>query len=249
MRAGEIATWRVIQRTANPVTPIYFLSALDLALDDDGHIERVDGERRLFLTVWVRTLWVASVVTLLCVALGYPLAYLMATVGTRAANLLLILVLLPFWMSLLVRTTAWVVLLQNQGVVNDLALWAGLWGERLQLIHNRIGVYIAMVHVLLPYMVLSLYGTMKRISPSYVRAAKSLGANPVEAFVRVYLPLTWYGVGAGALLVFILAIGYWVTPALVGGRSDQMISYFIAFYTNVILIWGPAAASACCYWR
>jgi putative spermidine/putrescine transport system permease protein len=241
-RWGETATWRVIRSTAHPVTPIHLLAAVDLTLDDEGRITAVGEERRLFVTVWARTLWIAAIVTLLCVALGYPLAFLMATVGTRLANLLLILVLLPFWMSLLVRTTAWVVLLQTQGVVNDLALWAGLWSERLQLIHNRIGVYVAMVHVLLPYMVLPLYGTMKRIPPSYLRAAKSLGANPVEAFLKVFLPLTRHGVGAGALLVFILAIGYWVTPALVGGRSDQMISYFIAFYANVTLNWGPAAA-------
>ncbi|MCC7045949.1 MAG: ABC transporter permease [Alphaproteobacteria bacterium] len=241
-RWGETATWRVIQRTAYPVTPIHLLAAVDLTLDDESKVTTVDEERRLFISVWGRTLWVAAIVTLLCVVFGYPLAFLMATIGPRQANLLLILVLLPFWMSLLVRTTAWVVLLQTQGVVNDLALWVGLWSERLQLIHNRIGVYVAMVHVLLPYMVLPLYSTMKRIPPSYLRAAKSLGANPIEAFFRVFLPLTRHGVGSGALLVFILAIGYWVTPALVGGRSDQMISYFIAFYANVTLNWGPAAA-------
>lgn len=255
-RWADPATWRVIRGTVSPITPIHLLAAIDLTIDGNGAVAQVEEDRRVFVTVWGRTLWIATVVTGLCLALGYPLAFLIATAGPRVANFLLILVLLPFWMSLLVRTTAWVVLLQTQGVVNDFALWSGLWTQRLQLIHNRVGVYIAMTHVLLPYMVLPLYGVMQRIPPSYLRAAKSLGANPIVAFRRVYLPLTMHGIGAGALLVFILALGYWVTPALVGGRNDQMISYFIAFYTNVTLNWGPAAAlsalllalTLACFW-
>jgi putative spermidine/putrescine transport system permease protein len=131
------------------------------------------------------------------------------------------LILIPFWTSLLVRTTAWLVLLQNQGVVNDFGLYLGLWKDRIQLIHNRFGVYVTMVQILLPYMVLPIYGVMKRVPMSYLRAAKSLGANPFVAFVRIYLPLTKHGIGAGALLVFILAIGFYVTPALVGGPPTR----------------------------
>jgi putative spermidine/putrescine transport system permease protein len=163
-------------------------------------------------------------------------------VPSRVGNLLLILVLLPFWTSLLARTTAWLVLLQDQGVVNGLGLSLGLWSHRLQLIHNRLGVYVTMCHILLPYMVLPLYGIMRRIPRSYLRAAMACGANPIVTFWRVYAPLTKHGVGSGCVLVFILAIGFYVTPALVGGRNDQMISYYIAFYTNEVLNWGAAAA-------
>jgi putative spermidine/putrescine transport system permease protein len=158
------------------------------------------------------------------------------------ANLLMILVLLPFWTSLLVRTTAWIVLLQNEGIVNQALLFLRLIDHPVRLIYNRFGVYVAMTHVLLPFMVLPLYGVMHAIKPVYMRAALSLGARPSVAFARVYLPLTLPGVGAGCLLVFILALGYYITPALVGGAADQMISYFIAFYTTDTVNWGMASA-------
>jgi len=174
--------------------------------------------------------------------LAYPVAYLLATVPARIGNLLMILVLLPFWTSVLVRTTAWMVLLQREGIVNGILRRAGIISDPLQLIHNRTGVYIAMTYVLLPFMVLPLYGVMKGVSPLAVRAALSLGASPFAAFRRVYLPQTLPGITAGCLLVFILAIGYYITPALVGGADDQLISYFIAFYTNQTLNWGMAAA-------
>jgi len=151
-------------------------------------------------------------------------------------------VLLPFYTSLLVRTAAWVVVLQKEGLVNDALVWLGLLHAPVQLVFNRIGVYIAMVHILLPYMVLPIFSVMKNISPDYVRAAASLGANPTVAFARVYFPLTLPGVGAGSLLVFILAIGYYITPALLGGPQDQMISYFVAYFTNITIDWGMAAA-------
>ncbi|MFQ6016585.1 MAG: ABC transporter permease [Kiloniellaceae bacterium] len=241
-RWGDRAYWIVLKRTANPVTPIYLLSAFDLTMDQQGDVVRVPKYQRIFNKTWVRTFWMSLVITMICTVLGYPLAYVMANLPTRVSNILMILVLIPFWTSLLVRTTAWLVLLQNQGVVNDFGIFLTLWSERLQLIHNRFGVFITMSHILLPYMVLPLFAIMKRIPASYVRAAKSLGANPLVAFLKVYLPLTIHGVGAGALFVFILSIGFYITPALVGGRNDQMISYFIAFYTNEVLNWGAAAA-------
>jgi putative spermidine/putrescine transport system permease protein len=154
----------------------------------------------------------------------------------------MILVLLPFWTSLLVRTTAWVVLLQNKGIVNDSLIALGILQEPTQLIYNRIGVYVAMTHVLLPFMILPLYSVMRGISPSFVRAARSLGAPPTTAFLRVYLPQCLPGIGAGCLLVFVLALGYYITPALVGGAGDQMIAYFIAFYTTATINWGLASA-------
>ena len=150
--------------------------------------------------------------------------------------------LLPFWTSLLVRTVAWVVLLQKEGVLNSLFLSLGIVNEPLKMIFNRFAVYVAMVHVLLPFMVLPLYSVMRGIPPSYVRAASSLGAQPFTAFRRVYVPQTLPGIGAGCLMVFIQALGYYITPALVGGADDQMISYFIAFYASKTVNWGMAAA-------
>jgi putative spermidine/putrescine transport system permease protein len=241
-RWGQRKYWAAIKQTADRFTPIYLLAAFDLTLDSDGRIARAPEYMRLFNKLWLRTFWMSLVITVVCILLGYPLAYLLANVPTRISNLLMILVLLPFWTSLLVRTTAWVVLLQTQGVINDVAVYLHLWTDRIQLIHNRTGVYFAMAHILLPYIVLPLFGIMRRISPNHIRAAKSLGANPFVAFWRVYFPQTVHGIGAGALFVFILALGFWVTPALVGGRNDQMISYFIAYFTNETLHWGQATA-------
>jgi putative spermidine/putrescine transport system permease protein len=241
-RWGEREYWLAVKRASATLTPTYLLAVFDLQLDDRGHIAPVPESRRLFNQVWLRTLWIASVVTVACVVLGYPLAYFLAHARPRVAAVLMIFVLLPFWTSLLVRTIAWLALLQTHGVVNDLALYLHLASERTQLIHNRLGVYVSMSHVLVPYMVLPIYSVMRRIPPTYVRAASSLGANPVQVFVRVYLPLTLHGLGAGAALVFILAVGFYVTPALVGGPNDQMISYFIAYYTNESLNWNAAAA-------
>jgi putative spermidine/putrescine transport system permease protein len=241
-RWGEVAWWLPVKSAAAPFTAIYLLSGVDLTIDNDGNVARVQESRRIFVEVWLRTFMMAAVITAICVALGYPLAYLLANVRQSIANVLLILVLLPFWTSLLVRTTAWIALLQSHGVINDLALFLRIESEPTQLIHNRFGVYVTMAHVLLPYVVLPLYGVMRRIPPTYVRAAKSLGANPLVSFLRVYLPQTVHGIGAGAVLIYILSVGFYITPALVGGRNDQMISYFIAYYTNESLNWNAAAA-------
>jgi putative spermidine/putrescine transport system permease protein len=179
-----------------------------------------------------------------CFLLGYPVAYMLSTLPARTSNLLLILVLLPFWTSLLVRTTAWIAMLQAQGVLNDLFVVFGLAADddRFSLIYNKTGTLIAMTHILLPFMILPLYSVMKTIPPSYVRAAKSMGATNWTAFWRVYFPQTVPGIGAGALLVFILAIGYYITPALVGGQDGQMISNFIDFHMRKSLNWNLAAA-------
>jgi putative spermidine/putrescine transport system permease protein len=241
-RWGEPLTWAVIRRAAAPWTPIYLLAALDRQLDVEGAIVGAPPEQSIYVDIFLRTFWIGFVVTALCLALGYPLAFKLASLPVRISNLLLILVLLPFWTSLLVRTGAWVVLLQREGVINDALMALGLTGDPLQLVYNRFGVYVAMTHILLPFMVLPLYSVMRGIRPEYMRAAASLGAAPLRAFVRVYLPLTIPGVGAGCLLVFILAIGYYITPALVGGANDQMVSYFVAFFTNQTINWGMASA-------
>jgi putative spermidine/putrescine transport system permease protein len=241
-RWGERQTWIAIQHAAGPYTSFYLLATLDLRLDADGNVARTPPDQAVFVDVFARTFWISAVVVALCALLGYPLAYVMARLPERYANPLLILVLLPFWTSVLVRTTAWMVLLQDRGLINDLLLRLGVISQPLQLIYNRAGVYVAMTHVLLPYFVLPLYGVMKRVPPFTMRAALSLGATPLQAFWRVYFPQTRPGVAAGALIVFILSLGYYITPALVGGAADQMISYFIAFYTNQSLNWGMAAA-------
>jgi putative spermidine/putrescine transport system permease protein len=239
---GEPRIWRSLQAASAPWTELYLLQALDLERDADGGIRAVGDDRAIYRSILGRTFLISLVVTLACLAIGYPLAYKLASLPPRIANPLTILVLLPFWTSLLVRSAAWIVVLQREGPINEALLALGLVDEPVQLVFNRIGVYIAMTHVLLPFMVLPLLSVMRSIPPSHMRAAISLGATPLEAFVRVYLPQTRAGIGAGCLLVFILAIGYYITPALVGGAADQMISYFVAFFTIQTVNWGMAAA-------
>jgi putative spermidine/putrescine transport system permease protein len=238
----ERATWAAIKGASGPVTAFYMLEAIDLQRDVDGAIVAAPEEQAIYRDVFIRTFVISSVVTALCLLLGFPVAYLLAAVPAKRSNLLMIFILLPFWTSLLARTCAWIVLLQSQGVVNDGLIWLGVIDEPLRLIYNRFGVYIAMTHILLPFMILPLYSSMKAISPAYMRAAASLGASPATAFLRVYLPQTMPGMAAGCLLVFILALGYYITPALVGGGADQMISYFIALYTTETANWGLASA-------
>ena len=215
---------------------------MDLHRDAAGHIEAMPAEQAVFGKILLRTFNISAVVTVLCLLLAYPLAYWLSTLDARRANLLMILVLVPFWTSILVRVAAWIVLLQREGLVNSALVGMGLIEEPLALLFNRTGVVIAMVHILLPFMILPLYSVMKSVPPTYLRAAISLGSSPLAAFFRVYVPQTWSGVGAGALLVFILSIGYYVTPALLGGADDQMLSYYIAQYTNVEVNWGMACA-------
>lgn len=174
--------------------------------------------------------------------IAYPLAYWLSTMSERRANLFMILVLIPFWTSILVRVAAWIVLLQSEGLVNKALMALGLTQAPLELLFNRIGVYVSMTHILLPFMILPLYSVMKSIPPTYTRAAISLGSHPFAAFWRVYVPQTYPGVGAGALLVFILALGYYITPALLGGPNEQLVSYYVAYFTNVTLNWGMASA-------
>ena len=240
---GELATWQTFDRAARPFTSYYLLAVFDHKVDaTTQQIVPQPADQALYVDVLLRTLLMAGVVPLLCVGLGYPLAYWLAKQPSNRANLLLILVLLPFWTSLIVRTASWIVLLQSGGLINRSLMHIGIIDEPLVLVFNRIGVYISMTHILLPFFILPLYAVMKGISPNYVRAAISLGAHPFIAFWRVYVPQTYAGVTAGALLVFMMAIGYYITPALLGGPSDQMLSYFVAFFTNSTMNWGMAAA-------
>jgi putative spermidine/putrescine transport system permease protein len=323
---GKIQVWQAIKVAATSWTPAYVLAALDMQYQGDGSVIRQDADRRIHISLFLRTLEISLTVTITCLLLGFPIAWLLANIKLRTANLLMILVLLPFWTSILVRTTAWIAMLQGQGVMNDLMSFTGVnfvilqilllfrdydalgvaslcgndvnavlatpeatlkilaeqaanirthcadvlvpifqqngleaavakatamkaeaarWGygdERFSMIYNKMGTVVAMTHILLPFMVLPLFSVMKTVPPSYMRAAKSLGATDWTAFWRVYFPQTVPGIGAGALLVFILAIGYYITPALVGGQDGQMISNIIDFHMRKSLNWSLAAA-------
>jgi len=241
-RWAEPLFWQAIAKNSSRWTPDYLLASVDLQRDSKGEVERMLPDQRAFGAILLRTFQISFLVTVFCLALGYPLAWWLASLPARKANLLMILVLVPFWTSILVRVAAWIVLLQSEGLVNRGLMGIGLIDSPLALLFNRAGVVIAMVHILLPFMILPLYSVMKNVPATYVRAAVSLGSAPLSAFFRVYVPQTYPGISAGALLVFILSIGYYVTPALLGGADDQMLSYYIARYTNVEVNWGMACA-------
>jgi putative spermidine/putrescine transport system permease protein len=240
---GKPQPWKVIQTFSPKYTSGYFLAAADLKLTPDG-VQAVDDLQAIYIKLFWRTIVLSVTICTTCLLLGYPIAWLLANLPMRSANMIMILVLLPFWTSLLVRTSAWKVLLQEQGVINDFLVWVGVVSDasRLVMINNQTGTVIAMTHILLPFMILPLYSVMKTIPPSYLRAAKSMGANDWTAFWRVYFPQSVPGIGAGAILVFILAIGYYITPALVGGTSGTLISNRIAYHISSSLNWGLAAA-------
>jgi putative spermidine/putrescine transport system permease protein len=241
---GDLEVWQAMKLTNESLTPGYYATSLDSRYTVDQGFVAEDEKRQIYVKLFMRTLFISGSVMLLCLLLGYPVAYLLATLPLRYSNLLMIMVLLPFWTSLLVRTTAWIAILQSQGVVNDLLVWVGITADdsRFSLIYNMTGTIIAMTHILLPFMILPLYSVMKTIPPSYMRAARSLGATPTLAFIKVYMPQTVPGIGAGGLLVFILAIGYYITPALVGGQDGQLISNMIAYHMQKSLNWSLAAA-------
>ena len=243
-RWGDADYWAALRRASSLFTDYYLLNAFDLRRDRDDEIVAVPPERRIFVDVLVRTITVSLAVTAIVLAVAYPFANFLTRVGGWVRIVAFFAVLLPFWTSLLVRTSAWIVVLQREGLVNATLRGLLLTDEPLALIFNRTGVYVVMVHVLLPFMVLPLFSTMSAIRPIYAKAARSLGATPLKSFLYVYLPLSLPGVISGSLLTFIVCIGYYVTPALVGGPKDQMIGYFIAFFTNQELNWGMAAALA-----
>jgi len=240
---ADPVVWQTIKQFSSPYTAGYFLAAVDLENGPDG-IQLTPEDERIYLKLFLRTLIMSTVITVMCILLGYPIAWLLASLPLRTSNLLMILVLLPFWTSLLVRTSAWKVLLQQQGVINDTLVWIGLVADnnRLELINNQTGTIIAMTHILLPFMILPLFSVMKTIPPSYLRAAKSLGATNWTAFWRVYFPQSVPGIGAGSILVFILSIGYYITPEIVGGTSGIFISNRIAYHISSSLNWGLGAA-------
>jgi putative spermidine/putrescine transport system permease protein len=239
---GEDQSWAAIRAGTNRFTSFFLLSAFDLRWTDQGSIGGVPPDQAVFIRVFGRTFLIATLVTLATLALSFPLAYLITNLRPAIAGLVLVLVLLPFWTSILVRTAAWTVILQKYGLLNDLLLWLGVTSDRLELMYSRTGLIVAMTHIQLPFTLLPLYSVMRSVQPSQLRAAQSLGARPFTAFWRVYLPQVMPGVLAGCLLTFILCLGYYITPVLIGGASDQLISNFIANYVNVELNWEMAAA-------
>ncbi len=240
---GAIENWKTIQVYSPEFTSGYFLNAVDMQKGPDGPEARPENQQ-IYIMLFQRTLFMSLVIMGSCILLGYPIAYLLSNLPVRTANLLMILVLLPFWTSLLVRTSAWKVMLQQQGVINDTLVWLGIVDDasRLVMINNQFGTIVAMTHILLPFMILPMYSVMSTIPPSYVRAARSLGATNWTAFWRVYFPQSVPGIGAGSILVFILAIGYYITPEIVGGTTGTFISNRIAYHISSSLNWGLAAA-------
>ena len=243
-RWADVEYWRAIKARSSAFTNQKYLKGMDMYTNEKGEIVSVPEDRQIHRILWFRTLEVAFFVTVFCFLMAYPIAHLLATLPMKYSNLLMICVLLPFWTSLLVRTASWMILLQQNGIINDFFVWIGLVSEdnRIEMMFNKTGTYVAMTQILLPFMVLPLYSVMKTISPSLMRAGKSLGGTPFIAFWKVYFPLTIPGIGAGCLLVFILAIGYYITPALVGGASGTLISNQIAFHMKSTLDWSFASA-------
>ena len=236
--------WLSLGIMQDKITLGYYWNAIDRTYDFDKNVIDVEEERKVYNLLWWRTVMVSIIVTIACLILAYPVSYLLATLPMRISNLLMICVLMPFWTSLLVRIVAWMIMLQQNGVVNDTLVAAGILADdnRLEMMYNFNGTIIVMTQILLPFMILPIYSVMKTIPPSYMKAAQNLGATPTLAFIRVYMPQTIPGIGAGCILVFIVAIGYYITPELVGGKDGRLIGNMVAYHMQRSLNWGLAAA-------
>lgn len=225
-----------------PVGWLFYVSFIGA----DGQFSLENYERMIRRKSYGRIFWttfeVSLLTTALCIVIGYPLAYFMSQLPSKIANLCLITVLLPFWTSLLVRTYAWLVLLQKRGLVNDWAISIGLWDEPVKIVHNLNGTLIGMVHIMLPFLILPVYGAMRAIDADFLKAAANLGASPVRAFWTVFFPLSTPGLFAGALMVFVLCLGFFVTPAVLGGGKVIMVSMKIVSNIELFVNWGAASA-------
>ena len=239
---SNIKIYHAIKRASETFTAHYYITAIDKKVDAKNNIVNQPNERQIYMKVFFKTLKLALIITILTLVLGYPLAYYLSITRESLANILMILVLLPFWTSLLARTTSWIVLLQNGGVINQILLSIGIIDKPLNMLYNQYSTIIAMTHILLPFTILPLYSVMKGIDPSYMRAALSLGEDGFKSFWKVYFPMSLPGLSAGAILVFIVSVGYYITPALVGGVDGQMISNLIAFHMKSSNNWELAAA-------
>lgn len=199
---------------------------------------------KTYLMIFGRTFKTALTVTVLCLLIGYPVAFFLSTLKPKTANTLRTFVIIPFWVSILIRTFAWKVILGNNGVINKFLLGIGIIDKPLSLLYNSFAVHISMVHILLPFMILTLYGAMKGISPSYYNAGLSLGARPWRAFIDIYLPMSAPGILSGTLMVFIQALGFYITPSILGGSNDTMLPVVIDLQVNRAMNWNLASAMA-----
>jgi ABC-type spermidine/putrescine transport system permease subunit I len=227
---------------ALPIYEISVRSVTDPTIGLENYVEFFSSS--VYLRVLFSTMQISLMVTAVCLLLGYPYAYLMSQTRGRFADLMLLALLIPFWSSLLVRTYAWLVILQESGLINSTLLSLGIVDQPLPLVRNFLGVVIGMVHVLLPFMVLPLYAVMKKIDRNYMRAASNLGASPMQAFGRIFLPLSMPGVYAGALLVFVIALGFYVTPALLGSPRQAMLGEIVVTQVQQLSNWGLGSAMA-----
>lgn len=241
-RWSDLSYWQAVARTLPRYTDRYLLAAVDLKRESSGAIATAESGASANREILIRTFGLAGAVTLACLMIGFPLAMLLTSATGWYRRILLGAVLLPLWTSLLVRTAGWYILLQDHGLINKTLIDLGLIDAPLPLIFNRFGLIVTMTHVLLPFMVLPIHSILTAIPENLMPAAASLGAHPVTAFRRVLLPLSLPGVAAGTLLVFMTALGYYITPALIGGANDQMISSVIAFHATGSANWGMAAA-------
>jgi len=241
-RWGEPAYWQAIASAMNPYTDRFLLGAVDLQRDAAGRIEPMPPTESVHVTVFLRTLGISGLVTLFCLLIGLPYAMLLASTGGWVRQALLAAVLLPMWTSSLVRCTAWFIILQNNGPMNQFLINVGAVEQAIPLLFTRTGVLIAMTHFMLPFMVLSVYSVLLSLPGNLMTAAYSLGARPVRAFLNVLLPLAMPGVVSGSLLVFMMSLGFYILPALLGGGNDQLISALVAGYAIRQANWQMAAA-------
>lgn len=234
--------WLHIKHNTNNWTARYYLNALDYKVQPSGAYVKKEPNQQIYLPTLGKTLWIAFIITWICIILGYPVAYYLTTLKKHQVNFALLFILLPFWTSFLVRTTAWITILQTEGVINKILLAFHLISEPLELLYNQSAMIIAMVHILLPFMILPLYNVMKSIDHNYLKASYSLGAGYLASFWRIYLPLSLPGLAASSLLVFIISLGYYITPALLGGVDGQLISSLIALHMRETNNWELASA-------
>lgn len=239
---GDAKIWDTITAHGTRLTDYHLLASLDLRRDSQGRIEAAPPDASVFRQILLRTIWISTIVTLVCAVLSLPIAQAIVSAPPAWGRVLLALVLFPLWSSLLVRTVIWIIVLQRNGPVNAALVYTGITDGPVSLIYTRFSLYLAMIQVLLPLMVLSVIAVMQRVPPNYMKAALSLGAPWFTAWRTVQLPLIMPGLLAGGAIVFVFSIGYYITPLLVGGPGDQMVSSMIAFYTNQTLNWNLAAA-------
>ena len=243
---GERDLWLALaQQSSSSITPTFLLAAIDLSVDESGNLQRVPAERAIYLDVLLRTIWLSIVTTILAALLAYPAAYTLASAHDKREAILLSILFISIWVSLLIKTLAWTVIFQKEGTMNQLMIAGGLIDGPIQLLRTRFAVLVGMVHMLLPFMILPIYSVMKRVPRNLFPASLSLGAGPVRSFLRVYLPMTAPGLAAGCTLVSVLALGFYVTPQILGGPQDQTTSYYVAFHTNKDVNWPLASALGC----